>query len=335
MKYSFFRLFREWIFWVLLFLSAALVIGYSYFYIENSDTFVRSWNYYIDEYSSAEDIDLQIERNQGYIKEFEAELSANGVDPDNRIKDQIELARSSNMILSYLRERVSEYPYKSLQDGTLVSAYTKDARSYTQQAIEVVLLFQLITIILINSQVVSQGRTSGAFVPTFIMRGRKTMFKRQAIISFVVFTLSYLLQVGMIGVIRSLVDQNGSYVLFCDGTNIAIISAGMEFMLTAISVYLILLFYWALFFAISQPLDNVLLYAVVAFVVGAVVFVTAMLADARPINYIHYTLLSSFTDQISMGETVAVIIIRLAAAGGLLWLAYRIAKRRNYSIRCE
>ena len=336
MKYSIFRILREWMFWALLFLSAALIIGYTLVYIENSDPYMRYWRYNVEEYSSAEDIDLQIAQNQERVKSCEAELAAEA-DANERkhIEENLARLRSSDVILSYLRDRVSEHPYKSLYDGMYLRANTKDSRSFANDALSVVLLFQIVAIILINSQVVNQGRTTGAFVTSFIMRGRKRMFNRQLAVSLGIFTLAFLLQIGLIGIIKPMFGQNSSNVLFVNGENVTIMSEGMEFMLNALSIYLILLFYWALLFAISQPINNVLLYSVVAFVVAAGVFVAMLFAGAKATNYIHYTLTHHFTLQRKFGEIAAVILLRLAVSCGLLWFAYRIAKKKHYSVRCE
>ncbi len=335
MKYEWFRLLRDWTFWFLLLLSVTLVVGYSAVYFKMSETTPTTWYYSVSDYQNDEDIADQLELTQNYIAEVEFLLQSGQVQNSEDLQEDLHRLQSSEKILRFLSEKSDEYPYQSLCDGCTTDAYSKNRRSYGTQVLEVVFLFQIVSLIFLIGQIVNQGKTSGTFVFSMVMRKRKTTFFRQAAVSLLVFSISYLIQVGMIAAVRGLLNGDIQNVLMFDGETVRIIGESTEFLFLCLSLYLILLTFWAIVFFLSQVVDNVLNFSVVSLLVCAVLFLLVIVSNNALISNMHTTITDIMTESISSGTFVLVFLLRFLCIAGCLVGAYWVSQKKEYRIRYE
>ena len=66
MKQVFFRLSNGWLFWLLLAAELTFVLAFSMYYYDNRTSDYAKWEYYVEPYSNATEIQKQIIRLQGY-----------------------------------------------------------------------------------------------------------------------------------------------------------------------------------------------------------------------------------------------------------------------------
>ena len=158
MKYEFFRLLRDWTFWILLFLSLILVVGYSGIYLSRSEITKSDWRYFISEYENDDDLQKQIDDNLKYISQIEKQMLSKNSTNREECEELIDILAKSIKILQFLKGKTDIYPYKELCDGSVVESYSRSRRAYTNCIIEVVFIFQILAIIFVVGQVVNQKR---------------------------------------------------------------------------------------------------------------------------------------------------------------------------------
>ena len=335
MRYAFYRLLREWYFWFCLFLCVVLIVGYTYTYNDNGETRKHEWDYEIAPYSSKEELKFQIETNKENVSVIQEMLASGEIVNDEQTQAGLKKLNDSIVILEYLYAHADEYSYDSVCDGSFSYAYAKDARSYGIQAMEVIFLFQLAAIVFIIGRVVNQDKTTGAFAATVIMRGRKELFLRQLIVSLAVFTIGYIIQIVMVGVIRPMFGAETEYVLFYNGTKITVLSHTTEYLVYCVSTYVILLFYWAVSFLLSQVIDNVFTFTVSALLVIGGVMCSIMFFDVPGVVYVNSMLIDFFDTEKATGFLAGVHCVRFVLTVVSLLAAYHISQKKNYSLKYE
>lgn len=335
MKYILFRLTKGWLFWTALFLCFFSVLLYSVIFYENSsDTNERWYTYFVEEYNGSAEIHAQMQELTAWRTEIKNGEAAELDLEKDELTELIKNIDQSIKILNYLEK--NEIPYEDLMEGNILLGDSRDRRSYTYQAFDVCFIFQIIAALLFLYQIVNQGRTNGAFVSSLILRGRKKCFLREAGTFFFLATSFFAVQIGFLSLLRTQIASKTSSLLYIDDSGITILTERQEYLLSIVSLYLVLFLYWALLFFVSELTDHFLKYllaasaAVIAY--GALTF---FWESSKLLCSWRILLPSIFSYDISLGFYLAASLLRILAVVLLIYSAWLYSAKRSLQVRYD
>lgn len=335
MKYILFRLTKGWLFWTVLFLCFFSVLLYSIqFYENSSDTNERWYTYFVEEYDGREAIHAQIQELAAWRAEIKnGEAAELDLEKDELAELMKNIEQSIN-ILNYLEK--NEIPYEDIMEGSILFADKRERRSYTYQAFDVCLIFQIIAALLFLCQIVNQGRANGAFVSSLILRGRKKCFLREAGTFFFLTGSFFAVQIGFLSLLRTQIASKTNSLLYIDDSGITVLTERQEYLLSVVSLYLVLLLYWALLFFVSELITNYLKYLLAALATviayGALTFFwegNKLLCSWRVL------MPSIFSYNISLGFYLAASLLRILAVVLLIYFAWLYSAKRSLQVRYD
>ncbi len=334
MKYILFRLTKGWLFWTVLFLCFFSVLLYSVIFYENSSDTNTRWNHFIEEYENNEELKTQINELIVWRDEINNGEAGNLDLEEDELPELNKNIEESIEILNFLKK--NEIKYEDIAGGDCLFAYSRDSRNYALQTLDVCFIFQIIAALLLLCPIVNQGRTNGAFVSSLILRGRKKCFLREAGTFFFLVTSLFAVQISFLSLLKTQLASKSKFLLYIDDSGITLLTERQEYLLSIVSLYLVLLLYWALLFFVSELITNYLKYLLAALATVIAYWALTFFWEGNKLFCAWRFLMPSiFSYNISLGFYLAASLLRILAVVLLIYFAWLYSAKRSLQVRYD
>ncbi|MBR6364668.1 MAG: hypothetical protein IKS10_01010 [Lachnospiraceae bacterium] len=340
MKQVFFRLSNGWLFWLLLAAELTFVPAFSMYYYDNRTSDYTKWEYYVEPYSNATEIQEQIIRLQGYsaqIKEKNKPFEVYGEDSVYYVYDvefEQTKVRASIDLLQYLM--TNEINYEDVGDGEVVYWGGNTRRFFSQEGLCFLFVFQMIIAVVWLIPMVMQAKTNGAITFDYFIMGRKNVFARDAKSFYLFCSAGYFLQVVSLSLLRIQMPMGEKWLLYWDDGVVTKLSTAHEFIDMVAGYYLLLIFGWTVLFAGVQLINNMLGYLSIMGAFSAFYAREIMLwSDEWFRGLFSFRWTDVFTVNQSVLSYFSINSVRLAFCAGILFCVYRYNLRRKIALRYE
>lgn len=334
MKTIFFRLSKNWVWWLVVISSIVLVFGYTAYYYEQSSTYEERWNHYIEEYNTIQELKVQQEAVEKNVLLLEEMLKNTTSKERLLIEEEIRYEKESIELMTFLEE--NQISYSDAVEGEVLYHFERSQRGYSIEIIGIIYIFMLISSVLLVGQIVCAGKTNGAFVMSYLHNGRRKSFQNEAWIGYLILTCIYWAQIIIVFILREDIASQVEYVIYYNGGEITMLSDKTEMFLMAISVFMMISGYYVIHYILAQLISNSTVFCViaVAITVGLIVLIN-VLSDVKFFCALGIILPYIYSKSISIGYYLVVQSGRIVILLISLWWIYRCFMKKNIRTRYE
>lgn len=325
MKSYFFRLSRNWLFWALIVIQVFVVVCYSIYYATNVYNSNERWVHSIVEYKN--DTDLETQKNF-ILSQIE---NLNGEIDKNRHEEEKQFLAESVNIIDFLKK--NNYSYDEVTEATMIYDMENDRRAYFSQNIELFWWLNIFASILIIGLIVNYTKTNGSRTFDILLHGRKTIFFKDFKVYMTLMGVYISLQFIIVFIISSQFSSRSSFFLYYNHGDIKVLSLTNVLLWTTISFFLYFGVICILHFCLSQLINDVFYFTIVAAIVTvALKFIMVYFSDNKFVLALTMTMDNIYENNISVGYYLLALLFKYAVVFALFVATYFIGKNRRLRI---
>lgn len=314
MKSYFFRLSRNWLFWTLIVVQVLIIVCYSVYYAKNVYRTEERWSHRIVEYKNVSDLETQ--KNNLLIQ------------IEDMNEEEKQYFTESVDIIDFLKK--NNYSYDEITEATQIFDMENDRVAYFSQNIELFWWLNIFVSILIIGLIVNYTKSNGSRTFDIILHGRKTIFFRDFKVYMMLMGIYISLQFIVISIISSQFPARSSFFLYYNNGDIKVLSLTNILLWATISFFLYFGVICILHFCLSQLINDVFYFTIVAAIVTVVLkLLLVYFSNNKFILALNITMNNIYENNISVGYYLLAFLFKYAVVSSLLVATYYINKKRK------
>ena len=317
---------RNWLFWALIVIQVLVVVCYSVYYAKNVYNSHERWNHSIVEYKNVSDLETQKNSILSQIEDLNGKTDKNKYDEEEK-----QFLTESVDIIDFLKK--NNYSYDEVTEATMIYHMENDRRAYFTQNLELLWWLNVFASVLIIGLVVNYSKTNGSRTFDILLHGRKNIFFRDFKVYMTLMGLYISLQFVIVAIISSQFSSRSQYFLYYNNGDIKVLSLTNNLLWTTISFFLYFGVICILHFCLSQLINDVFYFTIVAAIVTvALQFIMVYFSDNKFVLALTMTMDNIYENNISVGYYLLALLFKYALVSALCVATYFINKNRKIKI---
>ena len=326
MKSCFFRLSRNWLFWVLIVIQVVVIVCYAIYYATNVYHSEERWEHSIVKYKNADDLEDQKNNILSQIEDLDEETDKSRYNAEEK-----QFLTESVDIIDFLKK--NNYSYDEVTEATMIYHMENDRRAYFLQNIELMWWLNIFASVLIIGLIVNYTKTNGSRTFDIILHGRNTIFFRDFKAYMTLMGLYVSMQFIIVAIISSQFSSRSQFFLYYNNGDIKVMSLMNVLFWTTISFVLYFGVICILHFCLSQIINDVFYFTIITAVITvALKFIMIYFSDNKFILAMNITMDNIYENKITIGFYLLALLFKYVAVGALFAFTYFINKFRNIKI---
>ena len=326
MKSYFFRLSRNWLFWALIVIQVFVIVCYSIYYATKVYNSNERWEHSIVEYKNVSDLETQKNNLLSQIEDLNRETDKNKYDEEEK-----QFLTESVEIINFLNK--NNYSYDEVTEATMIYDMENDRRAYFSQNIELLWWLNIFASILIIGLIVNYTKTNGSRTFDIMLHGRKTIFFRDFKVYMTLMGMYISLQFIIVSIISSQFSSRSRFFLYYNNGDIKVLSLTNVLLWTTISFFLYFGVICILHFCLSQLINDVFYFTIVAAIVTvALKLIMVYFSYNKFILALTMTMDNIYENNISIGYYLLALLFKYTVVFALFATTYFVSKNRRLRV---